>query len=150
MKNFSPSVLLCLCIALPSASALAQAATPATADSALYQALGERAGIDKLADDFVQRLQADARIKPFFEKANTANLKKQLADQFCTVSGGPCVYKGVDMKTAHREMDINKAHFNALVEVLQQSMAAQGIAFSAQNKLLAQLAPMHRDVITVK
>ena len=27
---------------------------------------------------------------------------------------------------------------------------AQGIAFSSQNQLLAKLAPMHRDVITVK
>jgi hemoglobin len=29
-------------------------------------------------------------------------------------------------------------------------MDAQGIAFSSQNQLLAKLAPMHRDVITVK
>jgi hemoglobin len=29
-------------------------------------------------------------------------------------------------------------------------MDAQGIAFGAQNQLLARLAPMHRDVITVK
>jgi hemoglobin len=36
------------------------------------------------------------------------------------------------------------------VEVLQGAMDAQGIAFSAQNQLLAKLAPMHRDVITVK
>ena len=42
---------------------------------------------------------------------------------------------------------MTKSNFNALVEVLQQSMDAQGIPFSAQNKLLAQLAPMHRDII---
>ena len=37
------------------------------------------------------------------------------------------------------------------VEVLQQSMAAKGIPFAAQNRtlaLLALLAPMHRDIIT--
>ena len=44
-------------------------------------------------------------------------------------------------------MDITKSNFNALVEVLQQSMDAQGIAFGTQNKLLAKLAPMHRDII---
>ena len=47
-------------------------------------------------------------------------------------------------------MDITKAHFNALVEVLQAAMAAQGIAFAQQNRLLALLAPMHRDIITVR
>ena len=45
------------------------------------------------------------------------------------------------------KVDINKNNFNALVEVLQQAMDAQGIAFTAQNKLLAKLAPMHRDII---
>jgi hypothetical protein len=29
-------------------------------------------------------------------------------------------------------------------------MDAQGIAFGAQSKMLALLAPMHRDVITVR
>jgi hemoglobin len=47
-------------------------------------------------------------------------------------------------------MDITKGNFNALVEVLQTSMDAKKIPFSAQNRLLAQLAPMHRDIITVK
>ena len=54
------------------------------------------------------------------------------------------------MKTAHASLKITKGDFNALVEVLQQSMDAQGIAFTTQNQLLALLAPMHRDVITVR
>ena len=52
--------------------------------------------------------------------------------------------------SAHESLDIRKGDFNALVEVLQQSMDAQGIPFRAQNQLLAQLAYMHRDVVTVK
>lgn len=71
-------------------------------------------------------------------------------DQFCVLSGGPCVYKGANMKLVHRALDITKADFNALVEVLQAAMDAQGIAFRAQNQLQAKLAPMHRDVITVE
>jgi hemoglobin len=54
------------------------------------------------------------------------------------------------MKTAHADLDIRKGDFNALVEVLQQAMDARGIPFRAQNQLLAQLAHMHRDVITVR
>jgi hemoglobin len=71
-------------------------------------------------------------------------------DQFCQVMGGPCIYKGADMKSSHANLDITKADFNALVEVLQHTMDAQGIPFREQNKLLARLAPMHRDTITVK
>jgi hemoglobin len=121
-----------------------------SSSTALYQALGEKAGLVKLMDDFVPRLQADPRLAEAFKKANVVNLKSQLVDQICQVSGGPCEYKGPDMKVAHSNMDITKTDFNALVEVLQKSMDAQGIAFSSQNQLLARLAPMHRDVITVK
>ena len=51
------------------------------------------------------------------------------------------------MKEAHADQHIGKADFNALVEVLQQSMDAQGIAFTTQNRMLARLAPMHREII---
>jgi hemoglobin len=122
----------------------------AMADDALYQSLGQKAGLSMLMDDFMQRLLADPRTEPFFAKANQQRVKEQLVEQLCQVSGGPCVYKGTDMKSSHMNMDITKSHFNALVEVLQQSMDARQIPFRAQNQLLAQLAPMHRDVITVK
>jgi hemoglobin len=122
----------------------------AMADDTLYQSLGQKPGLVILMDDFMQRLLADPRTEPFFSKANQQQVKQQLVEQFCQVSGGPCIYKGVDMKSAHINLDITKSHFNALVEVLQLSMEARKIPFRAQNQLLAQLAPMHRDIITVK
>lgn len=125
-------------------------ASLAKADDVLYKNLGEKAGLVALMDDFVPRLVADPRMKPFFEKSNQQNLKASLTEQICQVSGGPCIYKGPDMKSTHREMDITKGNFNALVEVLQLSMDAKGIGFRTQNQLLALLAPMHKDVITVK
>ncbi len=119
-------------------------------DASLYTALGEIAGLTKLTDDFVNRLKADSRLSTAFKDANPKNLKLMLMQQFCSVSGGPCKYEGGDMKSVHADMDITKTDFNALVEVLQQSMDANGIAFTTQNQLLARLAPMHRDIITIK
>jgi hemoglobin len=117
------------------------------ADATLYKALGEKAGIASLTNDFVVRLKADGRISEMFKNTKSEYLSNQLADQFCVVSGGPCQYKGADMKSSHANLDIGKADFNALVEDLQMAMDAKGIAFSAQNELLAKLAPMHRDII---
>ena len=124
------------------------AATAAAAPAGLYQALGEKPGITRLVDDFVNRAVKDPRIGGHFKDTKPAALKESLTDQICQLSGGPCKYEGADMKSAHADMDINKGHFNALVEVLQSAMDAQGIPFAQQNRLLALLAPMHRDVIT--
>lgn len=133
------------CASLLAVPALAQSAAPA----GLYQALGEKPGITRLVDDFVNRAVKDPRIGAHFKDTKPAALKESLADQFCQLSGGPCKYEGADMKSAHADMEINKGHFHALVEVLQSAMDAQGIPFTQQNRLLALLAPMHRDVITI-
>jgi hemoglobin len=116
----------------------------------LYQAFGEKAGLVSLMDDFMVRLLADPRTGPHFKPSNQQRVKEQLVDQLCQLSGGPCLYQGADMKSAHANLDIKKSDFNALVEVLQQSMDAQGIPFRTQNRMLALLAPMHRDTITVR
>ena len=129
---------------------LASPMTHAQTSDQLFKTLGEKPGLNKLMDDFMIRLLVDPRTGPHFKPANQQRVKEQLVEQFCMVAGGPCVYKGADMKSAHGNLDITKSDFNALVEVLQVSMDAQGIPFGAQNQLLAQLAPMHRDVITVK
>lgn len=145
MKKAFSAVAFIVCT-MSTISAWGQSASAA---SSLYQAFGEKAGLTQLVEDFHVRLLADARMGPHFKPANAKNIKEQLVDQFCVVTGGPCVYKGADMKSAHSNLDINKGDFNTLVEVLQQSMDAKGIPFATQNKLLARLAPMHRDIITV-
>ena len=126
------------------------AGTAHAQSSELYRNFGEKPGLIKLMDDFMVRLLADPRTGPHFKPANQQRVKEQLVDQFCQVMGGTCIYKGADMKSSHANLDITKADFNALVEVLQHAMDAQGIPFREQNKLLARLAPMHRDTITVK
>ena len=116
---------------------------------ALYQQLGGQPGLVALMDDFMVRLLADARMNPFFKDTDQKHIKEQLVVQFCQVSGGPCTLSKPDMKKPHSGVDIAMADFNALVEVLQQSMDAQGIPFGVQNRLLAKLAPMHREIVNV-
>jgi hemoglobin len=52
------------------------------------------------------------------------------------------------MLQSHRDLEIRRADFNALVEVLQEAMDARGIPFATQNALLARLAPLHREIVT--
>lgn len=143
---------LAAAIALATASALAQPAPPATdtPPDGLYQQLGGEAGLTRLVDDFMARLQVDARLRPFFKDVNQAHVKHELVIQFCELAGGPCKRRGPDMKLVHQDFDIDRASFNALVEVLQQAMDAQGIGFRTQNRLLAKLAPLHRDIVSAK
>jgi hemoglobin len=144
MKLITRCAALMLCIG--SFGAAAQTAAPPS-DDALYRAFGEQSGLVKLMDDFMRRLLVDPRMNRFFKDVNQQQVKDQLVVQICELTGGPCKLKGPGMRQVHNNIDITRADFNALVEVLQQSMDAQGIAFGDQNRLLAKLAPMHREII---
>lgn len=120
----------------------------AQAGDSLYHDLGERAGITQIIDKSMVLFLADDRIKDTFSQSNIPRLKGMLVDFIQKVSGGPDVYKGANMKAAHRELHLTNADFNALVEDLQTGMDESGVSFATQNRLLAILAPMQRDVVT--
>lgn len=144
-----PSALLGALIAI-SACAFADE-NPAPADPALvsvYQEFGGKEGLVALMNDLMVNLVDDPRTRPFFADADQKHIKAELVDQFCVILGGPCQYTGKSMKESHSKLAIDEAAFNALVEDLQRAMDKRKVPFRAQNKLLAKLAPMHREVIT--
>ena len=118
------------------------------ADDSLYTDLGGSAGIRRVVADLVPALQADTRISASFDDVDMKRLAVKLEEQFCEVSGGPCKYSGKDMKTIHEDLKVNRAQFNALVEDLQAAMQKNNVPSRTQNRLLARLAPMHREVVT--
>jgi hemoglobin len=122
--------------------------TPLLADDALFHDLGDKDGIAKIVDDATANFLADARIKATFDNTDMVRFKAMLASQLCVVAGGPCEYKGHSMQEAHKGLHLKNSDFNALVEDLQRGMDMAGVSFSVQNRLLARLAPMHRDIVT--
>ena len=123
---------------------------PSAADLAAFEAFGGTAGMARVARDLMAALMSDPRTRAPFAKLSQARrdqIEARLADQFCEVLGGPCSYRGPKMKNIHRGLGFTMADFTALVEDLQAAMDRQRIPFDAQNRLLAKLAPMHRDIV---
>ncbi|GIX37293.1 MAG: group 1 truncated hemoglobin [Silanimonas sp.] len=126
---------------------LAGCASTSTPKASLYERLGGAEGIDAITFDLLARSVADPRIAEDFVEADLVNLHERLVEQLCALSGGPCTYGGRDMRAAHAGLGLTEADFNALVEHLVDAMRARGVPLSAQNELLAILAPMRREVI---
>lgn len=120
----------------------------AQANDSLYRDLGGKERIEAFTNDFVEVLLQDPRIKDFFKDTNIPRLKMLLAEQFISLAGGPVKYSGSDMKAVHTGLNIRNVDFNALVEDLQIAMDRAKVPFFTQNRLLALLAPMQRDVVT--
>ena len=113
----------------------------------LYQALGATSGIEKLTDAFIEQIQYDPLVMPYFFETDVARFKEKFMQQICEISGGPCNYTGDSMQDIHGGMMINENHFNALVNDLILAMEAIDLPTSTQNRLLALLAPMREDII---
>ncbi|GEO00451.1 hypothetical protein NSE01_22830 [Novosphingobium sediminis] len=112
----------------------------------LAKAFGGQAGIRRITDRALELSEADPRIKAIFEEHDMVRLRRTLFEQVCYVLNAGCSYTGRDMKTAHKGLGTTRADLNALVENLQRSMREAHVAFAAQNRLLAKLAPMSGDV----
>jgi hemoglobin len=116
-------------------------------DKSLYDRLGGKDAITAVVEKFVGIVVADDRINGFFKNADAANLKKQLVDQICQATGGPCKYTGKDMKTAHTGMGVKEADFNALVEDLVKALDEFKVPEKEKGELLTALGSMKGDIV---
>ena len=146
------AAILCAAVALLTASPALADTNPAGAEpfkgDAILRAFHGKEGIDRMTDDFVDRLVADPRIGARFRNANLVRLRLELKHQFCYVAGGPCTYDGKTMTAAHAGMNLTNRDFNALVEDLQHAMDKERVPFTAQNQFLAKFAPMQHPIVT--
>ena len=127
------------------------AATPASAQmmqKSLYDRLGGIDAIRAVVDDFVGNVAADKRINAFFAHTDIDRLKRNLVDQICQGTGGPCVYTGRSMKEAHAGMGVRSRDFNALVGDLGRTLHKFKVPAHEQHELVAILAPMKKDIVT--
>lgn len=115
--------------------------------AALFEAFHGQEGIGRIVDGLVDRSLADPRIGEIFKPFDMVRLRRTLREQICYLLNGPCQYTGRTMAEAHRDMGVQTRDFNILVEHLRAAMREEGVAFRDQNRLLALLAPMHREVV---
>ncbi len=133
------AVALCLFAAF-SGSASAQ-------EKSLYDRLGGKAAIDAVIEDFVGRVAADTRINQKFAKSNIPRVKQMLKDQVCEVSGGPCKYTGLDMKTAHKNMKVTEGEFNALVDDLVATLDKFNVPEKEKSEVLGALGGLRSLIV---
>jgi len=146
MKRHLTTSLMVLLALLAFAAALAK-------EKSLYDRLGGKKAIMAVVDEFVGRVAADTRINKYFMAAASDPkrldaFKMKLVDQNCEASGGPCKYKGIDMKSAHAGMGITASDFDALVEDLIAALDKFKVGGAEKQQLLGVLGPMKSDIVT--
>ncbi len=125
----------------------------ASAPKSLYERLGGDEAIRALVEKFIENVTQDPAVSKAFKTTKGPKLdafKKNMADQVCELSGGPCKYAGKDMKSAHKGMKITEAQFDALLQDLKLALGEQKIAEAEQTELIDKLLPLKEDIVEVK
>ena len=134
------------------ALACAPTPQPRPQQASLYTRLGGTPAITAVVDEFAARVVRDDRIKHFFKPAiddpgELASFKAHLAQMICQTSGGPCIYEGQNMKTAHEGMGITDADFDALIEDLVVALTVFKVGEKEKSELLGGLGALRKDIV---
>lgn len=119
---------------------------PSTGKS-LYERLGGQSAIVAVVDRLVVSILSDSRINGRFATTNIPKLKGHLIAQVCMASGGPCLYKGRDMKATHAGMKITPNDFGALVEDLVSALTQLKVPAQEKGELLVLLTAMKQEIV---
>jgi hemoglobin len=120
---------------------------PTARADTLFEQIGGEPVLKSAVDEFAKIILDDKRINFAFAGTNMDIFKSRLYSQLCDLSGGGCKYTGRDMHTAHAKLDVTNTEFNALAEDLYKAMDKVGVSYRVQNKLVALLAPMQKDIV---
>ena len=125
-------------------------ATPAS----LYSRLGGRDVIVAVTDDFVDGALGDAHLGRFFPNVRPGpalkELKDRVVDLLCEISGGPCKYRGRDMKTAHQGLGINETDWQVAIDLFNGALARRNVPLDARSEFVQIIENMKELIVEVR
>jgi hemoglobin len=122
-------------------------------EKSLYERLGGYDAIAAVTDDFLQRLVTDKQLQRFFVGFSTDSkqrIRQHTVDFLCKATGGPCVYHGRDMKTAHAGSGITQADWDISVKHLEATLDKFKVPQRERQEVLKAIASTHGDIVEKK
>jgi hemoglobin len=116
-------------------------------DHSLYARLGGQATIVTVVDQWLTNATADGRINGRFATADIVQLRQQLVEHLCMVTGGPSVYRGRDMKSAHAGMKISHQEFDNFVEDLVVALDRAKVYTQDRDRLVGLVRSMKKEIV---
>ena len=115
--------------------------------STLYEKYGGEETIAKVVDYFYDLVLKDDTVNHFF--AHT-DMVKQRAHQTKFISyalGGPNQYTGGSMSKVHKGMNLQPAHYDAIVSHLQAALQHYGVNEEDTNIALKKVESLRGDIL---
>lgn len=117
----------------------------------LFERLGGEAGIDAAVDLFYERVLGDGRLKPFFSGVDMAHQLKSMKAFLTTAFGGPAIYRGPDLRSAHQrlvhEKGLDGGHFLTVAGHLSDTLIQMGVPDDLIDEVMTLVGGVKDDVL---
>ena len=121
-----------------------------TQTKSLYDRLGGLDAIEAVVESWVARVGGDDRANGKFARTDIPRLMKEVADQLCEATGGPCTYTGRSMAETHRGMQTTAGEFDVVMQHLDAALDELNVPGAEQAELVGLLMPMRDDIVEVE
>jgi len=121
-----------------------------TQTKSLYDRLGGGDAINALTESWVARVGGDNRANGKFARTDIDRLKKEIVDQLCEATGGPCTYTGRSMQETHDGMQVTAGEFDVVMQHLGGTLDELNVPKTEQDELVDLLRPMRDDIVEVE
>jgi hemoglobin len=117
----------------------------------LYERLGGTEGITKIANDVVDLHLLNPAIAVRFAnaKADVKAMKNGAATFLMAGTGGPYLYKGADMLTTHKGMNVSEKEFVEVMADVMKAMDMNNIGQREKEEVLFVLFSMREEIVAV-
>lgn len=112
----------------------------------LFDRLGGAEGITSISNAIVEAHKVNPIIGVRFLDSDNENLKVLVRDFFMMGSGGPNQYKGRDMTSAHRGMNLTERELTAAIDDVLMVLDKHDIDAVSRNEVLAILYSFKDEV----
>jgi hemoglobin len=119
----------------------------AVVEETLYQRLGGRPVIEKLASDIFDNHKKNPLVKNRYVNSDPVEVKRLVTEMCCAGFGGPEEYTGKDMVTAHTGMNISDAEFIAVVDDVLDALDANNVGKRERDEILCILYSLKPEIV---
>lgn len=116
----------------------------------LYSRLGGYDAIHVFANKLVDRLAHDGKLGRFWQNRGDDGIARErqlLVDYLCSVTGGPMVYTGRDMKVTHVGMKIDEEDWRIFIKNVGAVAGELGVGATEGGDVMAFLDSIKADIV---
>lgn len=115
--------------------------------NSLYDRLGGAPKVAAIARDIVKAHLANPLIRTRFEIVDIAKLEINVRTFIGMGTGGPEIYEGRDMPTAHKGMNLNERELVAAIDDVLKVLEKHGVGEGERREMLAILYSLKDEVM---